>query len=97
MTTPSQAYKQASNSQLGRDARDTAKSAADAASSIGEQVSDFASDMSRQASKQYGRARDVASDVYDELHAASERNPHLTLGIALGLGFLVGVVLATRR
>ena len=64
---------------------------------MSETVSDFASDVSRQASEQYGRARDAAVDAYDQVHEASVRNPHLTLAIALGIGFLFGIVAATKR
>ena len=44
-----------------------------------------------------GRARDAAVDAYDQVHEASVRNPHLTLAIALGIGFLFGIVAATKR
>jgi ElaB/YqjD/DUF883 family membrane-anchored ribosome-binding protein len=97
MNTPNQAFRQAANSPAARDARDTVKSAADTAKSIGDEVSDFAGDVGRMASRQYGRARDMAVDAYDEVHEASVRNPHLTLAIALGLGFLFGAVIASRR
>ena len=43
------------------------------------------------------RARDAAVDAYDQVHEASVRNPHLTLAIALGIGFLFGIVAATGR
>jgi hypothetical protein len=38
-----------------------------------------------------------AADALDELHDASERNPHVTLLLAIGLGFLLGIVASTRR
>ena len=60
-------------------------------------MSDFASDMSREAGKQFGRAQDMAVDAYDEAHAAMRRNPLIAVLIALGLGFLFGVVSASRR
>ena len=85
-----------------------ASSAAETARDIGEDVSDFAadtarkagnfaSDVSRRAGRQFNRARGTAADVWDELHDGSERNPHVTLLLALGLGFLLGIVASTRR
>jgi len=108
MTASNEALKQASNSPAGWEARDAARSAAETARDIGEDVSDFASDtarkagdfaseVSRRAGRQFGRARGTAADVWDELHDASERNPHVTLLLALGLGFLLGIVASTRR
>jgi ElaB/YqjD/DUF883 family membrane-anchored ribosome-binding protein len=38
----------------------------------------------------------MAADAYDEAHAAVRRNPLVALAIALGVGFLFGVV-ASRR
>jgi ElaB/YqjD/DUF883 family membrane-anchored ribosome-binding protein len=90
MTTADQAYRRAANSPAGRAASDTARS-------IGEDVSDFASDMSRKAGKQFGRAQDMAVDAYEEMHDASVRNPHISLALALGVGFLLGAILTGRR
>jgi ElaB/YqjD/DUF883 family membrane-anchored ribosome-binding protein len=108
MATANEAYRKAANSPAGRhaaetvkDARATAKSVGEAAKSIGEelgeQVSDFASDVSRKAGKQFSRAEAMAVDAYDEIHDASVRNPHITLAIAAGLGFLLGAFLVSRR
>ena len=108
MTTANQAFMQAAKSPAGREARDAARSAAETARDIGEEVSDFASDtarkagnfasdVSRRAGRQFDRARGTADDVWDELHDASERNPHVTLLLALGLGFLLGIIAGTRR
>jgi hypothetical protein len=104
MTTPNQAFRQAANSPAGREARD----AADTARNIGDDVSDFASDaarkagdfasdVSRRAGKEFDRARGVAADAWDELHDASERNPHVTLLVAFGLGLLFGIFAGSRR
>jgi ElaB/YqjD/DUF883 family membrane-anchored ribosome-binding protein len=90
MTTANEAYRRAANSPAAREAAETARN-------IGDDIADAASEVGRFAGTQYGRARDAAVDAYDQVHAASERNPHLTLAVALGLGFLVGVVVATRR
>jgi ElaB/YqjD/DUF883 family membrane-anchored ribosome-binding protein len=97
MTTANEAIKKAANSPAGRHAAASMDEAAEAARDFGDQVGEFASDVSRQAKKQFGRARDMAVDTYDELHEASVRNPHISLGLALGIGFLFGVVLASRR
>ena len=90
MTTANEAYRRAASSPAGRQAAETAKS-------IGEEVGDFAGDVGRMASKQYGRAQDMAVDAFDETHAAIRRNPLLSVGIALGIGFLLGVLTSVRR
>ena len=90
MTNPNEAFKRAANSPVGRQAAETAKA-------VGEDVSDFADDLSRKASKQFARAQDMAGDVYDNAHAAVRRDPVTALAIALGIGFLFGVVVGTRR
>jgi ElaB/YqjD/DUF883 family membrane-anchored ribosome-binding protein len=38
----------------------------------------------------------MATGAYEEAHEASKEYPHVTLALAAGLGFLLGV-LATRR
>ena len=86
MTSATQNFRQAANSPVGRQATETARS-------IGEEVSDFAGDVGRMASKQYGRAQDMAVDAFDETYDAIRRNPLLTLGILLGIGFLIVGVL----
>ena len=53
--------------------------------------------MSREAGKQFGRAQDMAVDAYDEAHAAMRRNPLTAVLIALGVGFLFGIVSGGRR
>jgi ElaB/YqjD/DUF883 family membrane-anchored ribosome-binding protein len=93
MPTANEAYRQAANSPAGREAA----KAADAARSVGDQVSDFASDMSREAGRQFGRAQDMAVDAYDQAHAVVRGNPLTAVLIALGVGFLFGVVSAGRR
>ena len=90
MTSPNEAFKRAANSPAGREATETAKR-------MGEEVTDFADDLSRKASKQFARAQDMAGDVYDNAHAAVRRDPVTALAIALGIGFLFGVVVASRR
>ena len=90
MTTPNEAYKRAANSPAGRQAAETARS-------IGEEVSDFADDVSRKASKQFARAQDMAVDTFEDAQAAIKSNPLTALLIALGIGFLFGIVISTRR
>jgi ElaB/YqjD/DUF883 family membrane-anchored ribosome-binding protein len=108
MTTANQAYRSAANSNAGRQTAEAAKDIRDTARHVGDDVSDFASDaakkagdfasdMSRQAGRQFKRARHAASDVYDEAHELSVQNPHITLGIAAALGFLLGAYLMGRR
>lgn len=95
MPTPDEAYRDAFNTQAGRRAAGTAKSAAESAKNAGDAVADVASDISSMAAKQYGRAQDMAVEAFDDAHAAVKRNPLMAVGIALGLGFLLGVL--TRR
>jgi ElaB/YqjD/DUF883 family membrane-anchored ribosome-binding protein len=90
MTTANEAYKRAANSPAGRQAAETAKS-------VGEEVSDFAGDVGRMASEQYGRAQDMAVDAFDEAHTAIRGNPLTAVAIALGIGFIFGVVASSRR
>jgi ElaB/YqjD/DUF883 family membrane-anchored ribosome-binding protein len=90
MTSANQSLRQAANSPSSRQAAETAKS-------IGEEVSDFAGDVGRMASKQYGRAQDMAVDALDETHAAIKSNPLLSIAIALGIGFLFGVVVTSVK
>ena len=90
MTTANQAYKRAASSPAGRQAAETAKS-------IGEEVGDFAGDVGRMASKQYGRAQDMAVDAFDDAHTLIKGNPLTAIAIALGIGFILGVVAGSRR
>jgi ElaB/YqjD/DUF883 family membrane-anchored ribosome-binding protein len=88
MTSTNQTFKQGSGA--GRQATQAAKS-------LGEDVGDYASDLSRAAGEQFDRARDVAADAFDQTHAAVRRNPLMAVGIALGLGFLLGVIASSRH
>jgi ElaB/YqjD/DUF883 family membrane-anchored ribosome-binding protein len=69
---------------------------AETAKSLGEEMSDYARDASRMASEQFSRAQDTAVDAFDEVEAAIRRNPLSAVAIALGVGVLLGVVLARR-
>ena len=88
--TANEAYRRAARSPAGRQAAETAKS-------IGEEVGDFAGDVGRMASKQYGRAQDMAVDAFDDAHTLIKGNPLTTIAIALGIGFILGVVAGSRR
>ena len=90
MTTANEAYRRAASSPAGRQAAETAKS-------IGEEVGDFAGDVGRMASKQYGRAQDMAVDAFDDAHSLIKGNPLTAIAIALGIGFILGVVAGSRR
>ena len=90
MTTVNEAYRRATSSPVGRQAAETAKS-------IGEEVGDFAGDVGRMASKQYGRAQDMAVDAFDDAHTLIKGNLLTAIAIALGIGFILGVVAGSRR
>jgi len=49
--------------------------------------------VSRAGGHQAERMQDAASEALEAIEVAVRRNPAQTLGIALGIGFLVGVVL----
>ena len=106
-----QPFRQASNSPAGRHAAEAAKEAREsfrsAADSVSDTVSDYASDaankaseiashLARRANKRYGRARDAAVETYDELHDRAEEYPYVTLGLAVAVGFVLGVLLRRR-
>ena len=97
MTTANQAYREAANSPAGPPGRGDRQVRAESARSMGEQIADVAGDVSDMASKQYSRAQDMAVEAFNDTHAAMKRNPLMAVAIALGLGFLVGVLTRTRR
>ena len=97
MTTANPAYREAANSLAGGRAAETAKSAAERTRSMGEEIGDVAGDVAAMASKQYSRAQDMAVEAFDDAHAAVKRNPLVAVAIALGIGFLVGVLARARR
>ena len=49
------------------------------------------------ASKQYGHAQDMAVDTFDDVHTAIKGNPLTAVAVALGIGFLFGVMATSRR
>jgi len=56
----------------------------------------FTKDVSREGAKQFARAKDNVAALYDEAHGASKEYPHVTIALAAGLGFLLGIM-ASRR
>ena len=88
MTTATETFKKTASA--------NARYAADAGEDVAGNVSEFANDVTRKAGKQFSRAATMAADAYEEAHDASKEYPHVTLALAAGLGFLLGVI-ATRR
>ena len=88
MTTATETFKKTASA--------NARYAADAGEDVARNVSEFANDVTRKAGKQFSRAANMAADAYEEAHDASKEYPHVTLALAAGLGFLLGVI-ATRR
>jgi ElaB/YqjD/DUF883 family membrane-anchored ribosome-binding protein len=88
MTTATETFNKATSA--------NARYAGEAAEEVAESASDFANDVTRRAGKQFSRAANMASDAYEEAHEASKEYPHVTLALAAGLGFLLGVI-TTRR
>ncbi|MGI8725864.1 MAG: hypothetical protein ACR2J1_11075 [Methyloceanibacter sp.] len=97
MATANQTYREAANSLADRLAAETAKTSAEKATSMGAEIADVASNVSDMATEQYSRAQDMAVEAFDDVHAAMKRNPLMAVAIALGLGFLFGVLTRTRR
>jgi hypothetical protein len=64
---------------------------------MGEEIGGVAGDVAGMASKQHTRAQDLAVEAFDDAHAAMRRNPLMAVTIALGLGFLFGVLARARR
>ena len=56
----------------------------------------FAKDVSREGANQFSRAKDSVASLYEEAHGASKEYPRVTIALAAGLGFLLGIV-ASRR
>jgi ElaB/YqjD/DUF883 family membrane-anchored ribosome-binding protein len=97
MTTPRDVYRDAANSQAGRDAAAAARDAAATARSVKDDVGEFAANVSDKAGEHLGRAQDMAVDAYDEVYHYARRNPLAAIGIALGVGFLFGALTTARR
>jgi len=59
------------------------------------EIQSLAASVGRIANKQIGRAQGKAAEAAHEAEAAITRNPLTAIAIAVGLGFLLGVL--TRR
>jgi len=97
MATAYQPYTDVANSPTGRRAAETAKAATESAKSVGEEIANQASNIADMASEQYSRAQDMAVEAFGGAQAAMKRNPLMAVAIALGLGFLLGVLTSARR
>lgn len=51
----------------------------------------------REGSRRAGDAAQYAEDYYDDVSDLVRRKPAQALGIAAGVGFLIGLILASRR
>jgi len=56
-------------------------------------IEDLAGSVARAGSRQAERVQDAASETMDTLETAVRRNPSAAVGIALGIGLLVGAIL----
>ena len=75
--------------------RSTEHHLADAIETIRTDLQSLASSVGRIANKQIGRAQVRATEAAHEAEVAITRNPLTAIAIAVGLGFLLGVL--TRR
>ena len=56
-------------------------------------IADIAGSVGDMASRQYEQAYDVATDAVEETVRIIRRNPLTSIGVGLGLGFLLGLIL----
>jgi len=75
--------------------RSTESHLADEINNIRTEIQSLAASVGRIANKQIGRAQGKAAEAAHEAEAAITRNPLTAIAIAVGLGFLLGVL--TRR
>lgn len=75
--------------------RSTEHHLADQIETLRSEIQSLASTVGRIANKQIGRAQVRATEAAHEAEAAITRNPLTAIAIAVGLGFLLGVI--TRR
>ncbi len=61
--------------------------------SLRKDIDGLAGSVARAGSHQAERAQDAASEAVSALETAVRRNPSTAVGLALGIGFLVGVIL----
>jgi ElaB/YqjD/DUF883 family membrane-anchored ribosome-binding protein len=60
-------------------------------------IADIASGVGDMASRQYEQAYDVATDAVEETGQIISRNPLASIGVGLGVGFLLGFILIGGR
>ena len=60
-------------------------------------VADIASSVGDMASHQYEQAYDVATNAVEETGQIIRRNPLASIGVGLGVGFLLGLILTGGR
>jgi ElaB/YqjD/DUF883 family membrane-anchored ribosome-binding protein len=60
-------------------------------------IADIASGVGDMASRQYAQAHDVATDAMEDSVQIIRRNPLGSIGVGLGVGFLLGFILTGGR
>jgi ElaB/YqjD/DUF883 family membrane-anchored ribosome-binding protein len=60
-------------------------------------IADIASGVGEMASRQYEHAYDVATNTVEEAGQTIRRNPLGSIGVGLGVGFLLGFILTGGR
>jgi Bacterial protein of unknown function (DUF883). len=70
--------------------------AAAQADGVSSQVREGLRGYTDKGEEMFGLAREQAERVYDDLHETVERNPLTAMLIALGLGFLIGILTRPR-
>ena len=65
-------------------------------SEYAEQARDEARRLYREGERRAGEVAAYAEDYYDDVSAMVRRNPAQALGIAAGVGFLLGLILSRR-
>ena len=60
-------------------------------------IADIAGSVEDMASRQYEQAYDIATDAVEETGQIIRRNPLVSIGVGLGVGFLLGLILTGGR
>ena len=60
-------------------------------------IADIAGGVGDMANRQYEQAYDVATDAVEETGQIIRRNPLASIGVGLGVGFLLGLILTGGR
>jgi ElaB/YqjD/DUF883 family membrane-anchored ribosome-binding protein len=63
---------------------------------VQDNVKDLGEHVGQMASRQYEQAHDMAADAIRETGDAIQRNPLASIGIGLGVGFILGLALGGR-